>query len=829
MFLKRIFWLTVCLFTAILMFASDYSVNGRLIGQSGETEPYATLRVFSDQDSIKPVVMATSSDEGQFSLTLPAAGSYRLSAAAVGKANKIVDFTVSATSPVASLGDVVIADADNMLKEVTVSAQRPLVTKEIDRIGYDVQADNDSKTSTVNEILRKVPLVSVEADGTIKVNGSSDFKIYKNGRPNSSFTQNAKDIFKAIPASTIKKIEVITDPGAREDAEGVGAILNIITMQDTSVRGVMGSVGMWLGSNNPIPQPFVWLTSQIDKVTFSVNGGYFGNTGRVYKARSESDMTYDSNGNRLVTSSESDWRRSSGNGGYVQFEMSYDLDSLNLFTAEFGGYSYGSKNPTKSSTWMYAPTGDLIYSFDENMSKSKYSYMDFNGSFNYQHLTHRPKEMITLSYMISTNGSDDDSETEYDKMVNTLFDYTGISAWSHSRFIEHTGQLDWTRPINDKHKFDLGAKFIFRDNNAKGERDYLNKPDSSLVPTKYTHQTSIGAAYFDWRSKFGKFTLRAGLRYEFSRLTSKDKIKDGDNYSANLSDWVPMAAINYAVNDASTIKLSYNTRISRPGISDLNPTRVVTPTSVNFGNPDLSSSLYHTVALNYNIIKRNFNADFSVSYRMSNTGVHTVNWVEDDIMYSTKKNIGQSRKLNIGGYFRWMITQKTNWMMNFGVNHGSIKYAADALNPEMSESGWGGNLFTRISQEIPWKITVGLSIYGWYEGFSGLYNKNLFDVGNIHHSIMLTRNFLKEDRLSTSLFISNPFGAYTTKWKTKYMNGGITGHSVSYNYNQFSVGLSINYRFGSLNAYVKKASRAASNDDLDSSRPSTGGGTGTGN
>ena len=92
-----------------------------------------------------------------------------------------------------------VSNDDKMLGEITVTAVRPVVTKEIDRIGYDVQADDESKTSTLEEMLRKVPLVSVDTDGTITVKGSSDFKIYKNGRPNNSFTKNAKDIFKAIP------------------------------------------------------------------------------------------------------------------------------------------------------------------------------------------------------------------------------------------------------------------------------------------------------------------------------------------------------------------------------------------------------------------------------------------------------------------------------------------------------------------------------------------------------------------------------------------------------------------------------------------------------
>ncbi len=134
------------------------------------------------------------------------------------------------------------------------------MTKEIDRIGYDVQADEESKTNTVIDMMRKVPMVSVDADGTIKVNGSTNFKIYKDGRPNQSFTNNSKDVLSAIPASMIKRIEVITEPGAKYDAEGVGAIINIVTMDNTSMGGVMGSVRVGARSNNDfLPDGSLWL------------------------------------------------------------------------------------------------------------------------------------------------------------------------------------------------------------------------------------------------------------------------------------------------------------------------------------------------------------------------------------------------------------------------------------------------------------------------------------------------------------------------------------------------------------------------------------------
>ena len=126
------------------------------------------------------------------------------------------------------------------LEGVTVKAQRQLIKQDIDRVGYDVQADEESKTLTVLDMLRKVPMVTVDGEDNIKVKGNSSFKIYKNGHLDPSLTQNAKEILKSMPASMVKRIEVITDPGAREDAEGVNAILNIVMMDGRSFNGVTG-------------------------------------------------------------------------------------------------------------------------------------------------------------------------------------------------------------------------------------------------------------------------------------------------------------------------------------------------------------------------------------------------------------------------------------------------------------------------------------------------------------------------------------------------------------------------------------------------------------
>ena len=135
-----------------------------------------------------------------------------------------------------------LAEDRHSLDGVTVTAQRQLIKQEVDRIGYDVQADEGSKTQNVMDMLRKVPMVTVDAQDNILVKGSSNYRIYKNGHPDPSLSKNAKEIFKALPAASVKRIEVITDPGAREDAEGIGSILNIVMMDTRKMEGVTGNL-----------------------------------------------------------------------------------------------------------------------------------------------------------------------------------------------------------------------------------------------------------------------------------------------------------------------------------------------------------------------------------------------------------------------------------------------------------------------------------------------------------------------------------------------------------------------------------------------------------
>lgn len=803
--------------------SARYSVKGEVVDNAGVAEMYATIRIYLPSDSVKPAVLGTTDENGMINLTLPSAGEFRFTVAAVGKRAIEKLFSVDASNSVADLGRLVLEENVTELGEVNVVAQRPLVVREIDRLGYDVKADPEAETSTLREILRKVPLVSVDEEGNIKVKGSSDFKIYKNGRPNNSFTKNAKDIFAAIPASSIKKIEVITEPGAREDAEGVGAILNIVTDSDTAINGVVGTVNLYADNNSYIPNPSLWLSTQIDKVTMSVNGGYNRTPkGNDSKSWSNQYTDYRETGNRYESEAYSQYPQ---NSGWVGFESSWEPDTLNLFTVEANGWFWSPfDQQTESSVRMLGPAGadgtrPLLYGYNSTsrpVGTNRNIY--FDGSASYQHSTGRKDETLTLSYRISTNSSKNDSETQYYDMIDCGFGYTGHRFDTKQDFIEQTVQADWSRPYGTKHKLDIGAKGVFRSNHAISSREYFGADMGSR--DDFTHRTTIAAAYADYRLTLGKWNFRAGLRYEYSYLSAhfREQAENRPDFSSRLNDLVPNVAVSWNINDANSVKMGFSRNIRRPSIGFLDPSRSETPTSVSYGNPDLGSVVYNNLSFNYSLIKNKFNLDFNLSGTLVDNSLQNVRWIDDrERVVSTYANIGKMRSMNMSVYFQWSIDSKTRWMFNLWGGYTYIRQPVElddaGRQMERSRARWAVNPWTRISRDLPWKLELSWSGYWWSGGLSDVYSYQ--DPSVPGYTISLVRKFLKDDRLTVRLNANRLFGPNRIHSNYHTYNPQYTTDSETVNRSGRYVGITFNFRFGSLKAQVKKTAASISNDDLD--------------
>ena len=256
--MKRTLLMIIAL-SAALTLSAQTTVKGVVLDSLTRTgEPAAILQFFKAGSPEQPVAYTTTSEDGTFSKDLEGIGMYELLFNNMGRKPRTVAFRLDGQG-ILDLGEILIEDDIQTLKAGSVTAQKILVKMDVDKITYKVADDVDSKTSTVLEMLRKVPMVSVDGQDNITVNGSSSFLVYVDGKPNPMISANPSQILKLMPASAVKDIEVITNPGARYDAEGVGGVLNLITgVSSEESRALFdGQYG------NVTLQGSAWLTEEI--------------------------------------------------------------------------------------------------------------------------------------------------------------------------------------------------------------------------------------------------------------------------------------------------------------------------------------------------------------------------------------------------------------------------------------------------------------------------------------------------------------------------------------------------------------------------------------
>ena len=686
------------------------------------------------------------------------------------------------------------------LDEVVVAQRRKLIKNDIDKLTYDVQHDKTAQTKTTLEILKKIPLVTVDGQENIRVQGSTSFKVYRNGHPDPSLSgQNLKDILKAIPASTIKRIEVITDPGAKYDAEGTTAILNIVMMSSSKLQGVSGNVNSKIDSYGSV-RLGTYLTTKVGKLTTTVNYNYANQNKKQTENYREEAYNYVKTGEQKR---EYGTNSTAATIHFGNISASYEIDSLNLMTASANFFGYKADANTQNTNERWDKNSLLIYKFDNNMTTPGYSDLNLGGRFDYQHKTHLDGEVLTLSYMLAATRPQTTFRQTYSNMVNFPVSYTSYDQNTRERFTEHTFQIDYVRPFGKHHKIESGTKYILRNNNSTSLMDYQGTtPD---MESKFKHKAQVAAAYLSYILTAGKWAARAGLRYEFTRM--KASYPDGSNadYHANLNDWVPSASLQYKISDGQTLKFSYNTSINRPGIGYLNPAIISTPTAVSFGNANLGSSRNQKLQLEYMLVTSKLTLQLSPYYSFTNNGIGRILYEQNRKDVSTFQNILKSKIFGISSYTAWTPFTGTSFTLN-----ASMRYARITLpTPSLKNSGCGGGIYFNWEQKIPWKLTLSTSLGGEYG--NRVYDPYAIEGHRFYYNFTLTRRFLK-DKLTVSLSAESPF---VKERSTTYriVQGDYTGYERAVMKPQcFKIGLS--WKFGKLRASVKKAARSIENDDL---------------
>ena len=804
----------------------NVQIKGQVIDSlTNETIPYATIKLF-DKTNAKTLLKAVASDDnGKFLLSMNKKGEYLLFVEYIGKNTVALPVTVGDVKTI-DLGTVFVNDNSQTLSEVVISAQKPLVKVDLDKIVYSIEDDPESKTNNVLDMLKKVPMVTVDGEENIQLKGTSNFKIYLNGKPSNMISSSPKDVLKSMPANTVKDIQVITDPGAKYDAEGVSGIINIVTQSNSSMGGYTATVNARADAQGGFGGG-VYASLKYGKVGFTGRYNYYewrrpeGNTESVRE-----DFTDDNN--RFLNSTGRS--KTNGTGQFGSGELSYEIDTLNLINIGFNRYHGNAKTRNLGSfSEMLDKDMNSQYSYDQTgRNKNTYGGTDLNAD--YQRTFKKKDQLLTASYRLSLSPNDSESESYFDNKTGATPDMAVTNRqFTDADMKEHTFQIDFVTPFNkiefgDKqmldHSLETGAKYIIRINESNSGYYKFVAPDSWKNITnntdKFKHEQDILSAYAGYNAKTGKWGLKTGLRYEGTWLSAKFPIKEEQNFKLDYSNFVPSATLTYQIKPAQNIRFGYNMRISRPGIWQLNPyVNSYNPTSIQVGNPELDAVKTHSVSMNYGNFSQKLNFNLNLAYYFENNGIEQVSTLEDGVTTTTYDNVSKRKNIGLNGYINWSPSQKWNVYSNMSGRYTDLK----ANNgKEWTNSGFSGNIFAggqfTLSADFGVKdnpafkgpLCFGVNI-GAFSPDISLQGKR---SGFFFHGFNISKGF-KDDRLSIRLFAQNPF---IKEWdfKNKRATESFRDESIFTN-RMRNFGIAFSFRFGEMKAQIQKTKRGINNDD----------------
>jgi len=779
----------------------NFTVKGIVVDSiSRETIPYATISISEVATPQVYIKRLAAGNNGAFEVELNKTGDYFLTFESVGFENKQLKISITTNQKKWELANVKLSASKIQLSEVTVSATKPLVKVDLDKIIYDMKSDPEAQASNTLEMLRKVPMITVDGDDKIQLKGSSNFKIYMNGKPSGMMTNNPSLVLKSIPASSIKNIEVITDPGAKYDAEGVGGIINIV--MDRTLSGLTGTVRASVNTKGGY-NGGLYLSTKRGKFGFTTNLNYNKQNeyGQTYERNVENFNSQSVKYISQYANSDSKFRFYNGN-----IEASYEFDSLNLVSLTVGSYGGGSSTIDHAGTYSMNVMRDTLSGFKQ-LTKSENSWAGIDLLLDYQRTFKKPNQLLTISYKLNKNPDETDNTSDLTGVLN--YNSYKQHILYNAKGDEHTFQADYTEPFNKIHVFEVGAKYILRLNNSinnyylqnaltKAWETMPNQAKNDLDQTQ-----NIQGLYMSYALRLAKFSARAGLRFE---RTSSDIVLTDTSFHVGFSNLVPSLTLSYKFNDANNIKLSYNQRISRPGIWYLNPfLDNSNPFSLSQGNPDLIPVKSNSFSFNYSYISQKLTLNSSLFASFTNNSIESIHSaLNDTVSYRTYKNIGLYRNAGMSFYGNWQPNKDIKINLN-----GNSAYISMNTNDGSGLHNSGVNYTFSLSGDFTLPAEIYLNTYGGYysprislQGLNNIY---------YYYGLSLSRYFLKK-KLNVSLSARDLFPV------RKYYSGYTRTSDYLSNYNQSmkaqSFRLSISYRFGELKDQIKKVEKTIQNDDV---------------
>ena len=796
------------------------TVKGVLMDETlGESEPFATVRVFKAGKKDKPVAMFLTKEDGQFSQEVKGKGNFDIVFSSVGKEDLKKSVTLENSGDL-DLGTLYMKENATMLKGVEVIAQKPLVKMDVDKMSYNVAEDEDSKSNTVLDMLRKVPMVTVDGQDNISVNGSSSFKVYVDGMPNAMFSSNPSMVFKSMPATAVKNIEVLTNPGAKYDAEGATGVLNIVMnkMDPQAAQSMNGYNGtIRLNGGNRQLGASAFLSGQQGKLSYSTNvmTSYVTPGNTTTETRQIQD-----NGASQIQTTENDVKVPVTMGSLTLGYQIDDKSVLNL-TAQVNTLTMKSKGT--ALTLMGGYGNDFSFDGTTDMKNSRSS---FSGSLDYQHFFNKEHtHSLGLTYQLDYSPAT--TEMTYNFGTSSEFiDLTNRYSDNDDKTTNHIFQLDYTMPLGAGQTLSLGSKLQFHD--ATSDAKYYLKdvydPSSS---SEYEYQSSILAGYGEYAGNFNKIGIKAGLRYEHTWQDVAYHLGNGDDFKKNYGSLVPTASLQYNLGMGSNLGLTYNMRISRPGITYLNPYIDKTdPIALTYGNPELDVEKNHNISLVYNMFTAKLMVNLNLHHNFVDNAISQYSFYDsNNLLNNTYGNVVKRHQTGLSGYVNYLLAKDTRIFFNGGLNYTDLR--SDALT--QSNNGWTANAMVGLQQTLPLDIKLSLfaitstksyTLQGWTGGFNLL-------------STSLSKSLLK-DKLNLS--VSGSLGL------NKNGNINIDSESRGKNFTSYTIArvpisgvtFTVSYTFGNSKMRANQHVNRVQDDFIEQQSQgellnSVGGGSTTGN
>lgn len=792
---------------------------------SGNPVEYASVALISTTAN-KPIDGAICDDKGRFTINKVITGNFRLLVSFVGYRNKIVTgVKVVEKNDDVNVGIIKMGSDVRTLKEVEVVGQAALVEEKVDRMVYNAEKDITNKGGDATDVMRKVPMLTVDLDGNVSLRGSSNVRVLINNKPSTIVASSVADALKQIPADMIKSVEVITSPSAKYDAEGTAGIINIVTKKNTlqgyslNVDSGVGNRGTNLGLNGNL---------RTAKMGFSLSG--FGRAS--YNVRGKYDntqTTFGTAGNDITNRQTADTRN---NGIFGQYTLGYDYD-ITKNSAITASVRYGARNnysyQDNLATVTTQTNGTAPTSNTRNVNVKDLSGT-VDANVDYTH-TYKPQQEFSVSGQYSRNNRTNNYIADLLGGANLETVASRLRNDNTSYNQESTMQADYQTPIKTNQQIEVGVKGIFRQ--VESQYRYLGatgstgdftdtRPNNAL---NYNQNVAAGYLSYTYATK-SKFTIKAGARYEYTTISADTLTNTADRTAAklgipNYGNLVPSINISKALKGGKTIKVAYNRRLQRPGIQFLNPNvNQSNPTQISVGNPNLSPELTDNFELSSSTYIKSVFITAALFGRITNNSIESVrdtitrssgnatNFVQQRVIRTSYQNIGKQEAYGANVFINATLFSK--WQIGGGFDAYYAYLTNNSGNPAYTAKNSGfvvsGRLFTSLNLKNGWGI----------QGFSFVRGRQVqlqgYQGGFAFYSLGIKKD-LKDKRGSIGLagenFFNFPFSVKTELQSALFRQSSVTSF--------YNAGIRVNfsYKFGKLSFdQPQKQRKSINNDDV---------------